>query len=204
MKLNSRWKRIVRAMPIFEWANSVRGFGELGLAVILAETGDLSGYPKKGHLWKRLGMAPFQGKAYSTHRRDGGLTADQWTAAGYSPRRRGEIYAVISEPLFRHQSTAHGPYRAIYDHRRASTSLVHPDWTKMHSHMDALRVMTKFLLRDLWREWRRAKSWVAEKPKRLMPAAGNSDAPKGAAKAISVVPSKAIAGLPSRRSRVAA
>src|SRR5690606_28745070 len=47
-------KRIVRSLPIFQWAKGVKGLGELGLAVILAEAGDLSGYPKKGHLWKRL------------------------------------------------------------------------------------------------------------------------------------------------------
>lgn len=149
-------KRIVRKLPIFAWAKEVKGFGELGLAVVLAEAGDLSGYPKKGHLWKRLGLAPFEGKAYSTWRMKGGLTAEDWTEAGYSPRRRAEVYAVISEPLFRAQSVAQGPYRAIYDRRREATAVAHPDWTKAHSHMDALRVITKILLRDLWQEWRRA------------------------------------------------
>lgn len=148
-------KRVVRKLPVFEWAKDVKGLGELGLAVILAEAGDLSNYPKKGHLWKRLGLAPFEGKAYSTWRMKGGLTAEDWTEAGYSPRRRAEIYAVVSEPLFRANTVAAGPYRAVYDRRRERTAEAHPDWTKAHSHMDALRVMTKYLLRDLWREWRR-------------------------------------------------
>lgn len=158
-------KRIVRSLPIFQWAKGVKGLGELGLAVILAEAGDLSGYPKKGHLWKRLGLAPYEGKAYSTWRAKGGLTADEWVDAGYSPRRRAEIYAVISEPLFRQQTVANGPYRAIYDRRREHTAAAHPDWTKMHSHMDALRIMTKSLLRDLWQEWNGRKA-VGEVPER--------------------------------------
>lgn len=159
-------KRLARKLPVFAWAREVKGLGELGLAVIIAEAGDLAKYPKKGHLWKRLGLAPHQGKAYSTWRTKGGLSAEDWTAAGYSPRRRAEVYAVISEPLFRAQSVAAGPYRAIWERRREATSIAHPDWTKAHSHMDGLRVMTKYLIRDLWVAWRRV---MAEAPDRAMP-----------------------------------
>lgn len=148
-------KRTVRKLPIYVWAKSVHGLGELGLAVILAEAGDLSKYPKKGHLWKRLGLAPFEGQAYSTWRMKGGLNAEEWTEAGYSPRRRAEIYAVISEPLFRAQSVACGPYREAYDRRRELTAVTHPGWSKAHSHMDGLRIMTKLMIRDLWNEWNR-------------------------------------------------
>ncbi|MDX0262927.1 hypothetical protein GOC60_17245 [Sinorhizobium meliloti] len=149
-------QRIARKLPVYPWAKSVRGLGERALAVVVAEAGDLSGYPTKGHLWKRLGLAPLDGKAYSTWRSKGGLSAEQWTDAGYSPRRRAEIYALISEPLLRGQTPVSGPYRAIYDRRRQRTAESHPDWTDAHSHMDALRVMTKYLIRDLWSEWRRA------------------------------------------------
>lgn len=149
-------KRTARKLPVFAWAKSVHGLGELGLAVIVAEAGDLGNYPKKGHLWKRLGLAPHEGQAYSTWRMKGGLSAEDWTQAGYSPRRRAEIYAVISEPLFRAQSVAAGPYRAAYDRRRELTATTHADWTKAHSHMDGLRVMTKLMIRDLWNAWRAA------------------------------------------------
>lgn len=148
--------RAVRKLPVYPWAKAVKGLGELGLAVIVGEAGDLGSYPKKGHLWKRLGLAPHDGMAYSTWRMKGGLTAEDWTAAGYSPRRRAEIYAVISEPLFRTQSPIQGPYRLAYDRRRELTAATHPDWTKAHSHMDGLRIMTKLLVRDLWSAWRAA------------------------------------------------
>lgn len=149
---------MVHELPVYEWAKGVHGLGDLGLAVLLAEAGDLSKYPTKGHLWKRLGLAPMDGKAMSSWRSSGGLTADDWVEAGYSPRRRAEIHACIADPMFRLQTMVDGPYRAIYDRRRAATALSHPDWTKGHSHMDALRVMTKYLVRDLWREWNRAAS----------------------------------------------
>lgn len=45
---------------------------------------------------------------------------------------------------------ARSPYRAVYDQRRAHTALTHPDWTLGHSHNDALRVVAKRVLRDLW------------------------------------------------------
>lgn len=159
-------KRQARKLPVFAWAKEVKGLGELGLAVIIAEAGELAKYPKKGHLWKRLGLAPHEGRAYSTWRTKGGLSAEDWTAAGYSPRRRAEVYAVIEDPLLRAQTVAKGPYRAIYERRKASTEVAHPDWTPMHRHRDAQRVMTKYLIRDLWVAWRRV---VAQAPDRAMP-----------------------------------
>lgn len=160
-------EKAVRKLPVYPWVKSVRGLGDLSCAVILAETGDLSNYPDKGRLWKRLGLSPRDGKAMSTWRREGGLTAEEWTDAGYAPRRRAEVFAMM-DPLFRAQAESAdketgailrpaGLYRTVYDARKARAGLAHPDWTKMHLHMDALRVMTKHAIRDLWREWRRAE-----------------------------------------------
>lgn len=159
-------KRAAKKLPVYTWAKDVKGLGELGLAVLVGEARDIGAYPEKGHLWKRLGLAPYGDKAMSTWRMKGGLSADEWIAAGYSPRRRAEIYSVIGDPLFRAQSVAKGPYRARYDARRARTAETHPDWTKAHSHNDALRVMTKHLVRDLWVAWRRA---VGEAPSEAIP-----------------------------------
>lgn len=157
-------KRIAKRLPVYPWAKQVRGLGELGLAVIVGETGDLGNYSNPGKVWKRLGLAPFEkdgiSMAASNWRRKGGLSAEDWTVLGYSPGRRAEIYAVIGDPLFRAQSVVVGPYRQRYDQRRARTAETHPDWTKGHSHGDAVRVMTKELLRDLWVAWREATAGV--------------------------------------------
>ena len=181
-KIERDMRRAARRLPAAEWAGGVRGLGELALAVLVAEAGDLSLYPAKGHLWKRLGLAPHGGKAYSSWRASGGLDAAHWTdEAKYSPRRRAEIYACIDEPLFRSQSAAEGreagPYRQVYDRRRAATAATHPDWSKLHSHRDALRVMTKAAVRDLWKEWNRRQTneAVPARDKRSMPVGASGE-----------------------------
>lgn len=151
-------KKITRKLTVWtSWGKSVRGLGELGLSVIIAETGDLANYSNPAKVWKRLGLAPFQKgtltMAAATWRSKGGLTAEDWTSYGYSPRRRAEIHSCVGDPLFRHQTMASGIYRVIYDKRRAHTATTHADWTKAHSHNDALRIMTKQLLADLWCAW---------------------------------------------------
>lgn len=165
--------RQARRLPVAPWAAGVAGFGERALAVLVGEAGDLSAYATRDKLWRRLGLAPYEGKAGKTWRlgREGALTAEQWTDYGYSPRRRAQVYALVDEPLFRHQTHRAGPYRAVYDRRRARTAETHPDWTKARSHADALRIMTKELVSDLWSEWRRAAGPVPEGASVFLPAA---------------------------------
>ncbi|MBB6308952.1 hypothetical protein [Xanthobacter tagetidis] len=162
--------RAVRRLPIHPFAKAVKGLGDLGLAVIIGEAGDIGAYAHEDPLHKRLGLMTFEGKAFSTWRREGGLSAEDWTRAGYAPRRRAEMFAVIGEPLFRAQSVAKGPYRAIYDTRRARTAETRPDWTKGHSHHDALRVMTKALISDLRSAWRRDGDCAPARDRRSAPA----------------------------------
>lgn len=146
-------KRAAKQLPAWKWVEGVRGFGELGFAVLVGEAGDLSKYPHPRKLFKRLGLAPFEGKAYSRWRVEGGLSGEEWTAAGYKPSRRAEIHACIGEPLFRQQTIITGPYRVAYDERRAKMEAQYPERKKAHLHNDALRIMTKALVSDLWAEW---------------------------------------------------
>ncbi len=180
-------RKIARKSPLWQWAEGIRGLGDLGLAVILAEAGDPGKYSTVSKLWKRLGLAPIvkdgTTRAASSWRMKGGLNAEDWTNAGYNPKRRAEIYSCIDEPLFRQQSgnadketgevtKEAGPYRLVYDARRARTAETHPDWSKAQSHKDALRIMTKQLIADLWSEWRRAGH--AMEPRRDLPASEES------------------------------
>lgn len=164
-----------------EWGKGVRGFGEASLAVIVSEAGDLSMYPKKGHLWKRMGLALVDGV------RQGGLAKNapkaDWIAHGYNPERRSRMWN-IGDTLIKPQ----GPYRDVYlarcayEHARAteagllvvaSTAEVIETWAKRglvavksprgvdpaavigagHLHRRAQRYMEKRLLRDLWQVW---------------------------------------------------
>lgn len=47
------------------------------------------------------------------------------------------------------------PYRIVVDERRQHTAITHPEWTPGHSLNDGMRIASKRLLRDLWREARR-------------------------------------------------
>jgi hypothetical protein len=70
---NEAEKRMVKMaceLPVWPWVKAQRGAGALGLATIIAETGDLSNYPNWKHVWSRLGFAPYDGCAGSTWKRD--------------------------------------------------------------------------------------------------------------------------------------
>jgi hypothetical protein len=156
--IEKEMRKMARKLPVWpKWGKGVRGFGELGLAVILAECGDLSNYANPAKVWKRLGLAPIEkggvSMAGSNWRRQKGLSKEEWTAAGYSPWRRSEMFAFFDDSLFRGQSKPVGPYRQAYNNRRARTAETHADWTNGHRNGDARRVMTKKFLADLWAAW---------------------------------------------------
>jgi hypothetical protein len=153
-------ERIAETLAVWAACSEVAGFGALGLAVLVAEAGnDLSTYPHWYHLWKRLGLAPYHGRAMSSWKKHE-LTAKEWTDLGYSPRRRGTVAGDIGVALL--CKKASNAYGAVYTARRAHTALTHPDWTKKHSDNDARRIMLKALIRDVWRWWRDAGQRVSD------------------------------------------
>lgn len=150
-----RMRELAKFLPAYRWAQTVSGFGDLCLAVIVGEAGDLSAYPNKDRrarsgpacLWKRCGLAVI-GEERQRKKSD----ADEAARHGYSPRRRGTIYGDIQTPLF--FAKAKNAYGAVYAARRARTAETHPEWSKKHSDNDARRYIVKRLLKDLWRAWR--------------------------------------------------
>lgn len=145
--------RLVKQLPVSVWVAGVRGFGLMNFARIIGEAGDLSLYANPGKLWKRLGLAPIESKGKnqmpSTWRLKGGLTAEEWTLAGYSPRRRG-ISFVASECLLKLNK---GEYRKRYDEAKATFKEKHPDCKDIHAHKHAMLCMVKRLILNLWVEW---------------------------------------------------
>ena len=151
--LDKRMTAIVKSFPIYDWAKKQRGIGisqVIGLAQILAETGDLSNYATKERVWKRMGLACLDDG--TRQRRIAGVSKAEAIAIGFVGWRRA-IMAIIGENLLRAKNIK---YRAIYEKRRDHTSKSHPDWTVMHSHRDGLRIMEKCFLEDLWKAWRAA------------------------------------------------
>lgn len=163
-------RRLVRGLPVAVWAAGIKGFGELGLAIIIGEAGiPIGDYRSVSGLWKRLGLAVIDGE-----RQRKKTSVDEAARHGYNPKRRAEVWAV-ADSMFRHQwagakedTPAHavGPYGEVYGRRKAHTlpriaataDLAFTDlakWTPKRCDNDARRVMTKALLCDLWVEWRR-------------------------------------------------
>jgi len=181
--IEAEMKKLAKQLPVYFWAKGVAGLGEIGLAVIIGEAGDISRFPNVRHLWKRLGLAPFEknGETRAMSQWHGNqLDTDEWIQCGYNGKRRAEIYACVGESLGKHQlgsaakagtdfSIAKGPYGHVYVARRNRCILAHPDWSRGHLHGDAMRVMTKAVIKDLWREWNSCEGiemlqdkWAAE------------------------------------------
>jgi hypothetical protein len=170
-------KSLAVKLPVWAaFAKEIRGFGELGLAVIIAETttpeGNLSNYSSVGKLWKRLGLAVIDGRRQGNPGKD--ATDNDWITHGYNRQRRAEMWAFFSDILFRAQWAADkdedgknpkdsgkpvaiaahplGRYGEVYAERKAW--MLARDLTLGHAHNDARRYMTKRLLKHLWQAWR--------------------------------------------------
>jgi hypothetical protein len=167
---------LARQLPAHPWISSVPGAGALGLATIVAEAGDLSNYPSVAKLWKRLGFAPYDGHAGSTWKRETwrsrSLTDKEWIEHPFSGEKYG-LMRQIATWLWAKQwigkaktgtgvGAPNGPYGEIYAARRAKTAVAHPDWSDGHAHSDALRIMMKKFLCDLWLAWRAAERAESE------------------------------------------
>jgi hypothetical protein len=162
-------ERLARLLPVWvTFGEGIRGFGARSLAVIIAETGDLSRYADPAKLWKRMGLAVLHGVRQGGLRK--GADAAAWIAHGYNAHRRSFMF-VIGDVLIKQQN----PYRALYVRRKtierakaAAAGLTVVPAAKIpekrkaefmsdgHVHRRAQRYMEKRLLRDLWRAWRRA------------------------------------------------
>jgi len=171
-------EQLVRQLPIAKWFEGddddssgnggIRGIGALGVATIIAETGDLSNYPNVGKVWKRLGFAPYDGFAGSSWKRESwrprALSKEEWIDNPFSGQRYALIFQVglwLRNAQWIGKSKTddgkgkpNGFYGEVYAKRRAHTAATHPGWSDGHADKDAIRVMMKEFLKRLWLAWR--------------------------------------------------
>lgn len=111
--------KLAKELPVYEWASQIRGFGDVGLATIVAEAGDPSNYSNPAKLWKRMGVGLGQG-GNGEWVRQGGLSKSAgsglWIEHGYNRQRRSRMWNV-GAALFK--ANAGGEYRALYLERKA-------------------------------------------------------------------------------------
>lgn len=134
---------------ILSFVHATKGFDIDSLAKVIGEAGNLADYSNPGKLWKRFGLAPYQGQLPSTWRKFGGLKADDWKAVGYNPRRRSVAY-IFGECMMKQND---GEYRERYEEARRVAAEKHPDWKPIRSHRHGMAMATKRLLRNLWCVW---------------------------------------------------
>jgi hypothetical protein len=143
---------LVKPLPVMGWVAGVKGLGLPSVAAIIGEAGDLANYSNPGKLWKRMGLAVFDGKAQGKR-----SDAAEALRHGYNPARRSEMH-VVGDCLVR----AGGPYADLYRARKA-VEMEREGVTKMHAHKRALRYIEKRLLREMWQAWRGTQSLLDAK-----------------------------------------
>lgn len=168
--------RQLRAHPLGAWIKAQVGIGAKQGARLLAAIGDpywntLYDRPRTvSELWAYCGLhvlpasqtaadlqTAFADGAQISHPDHPFADAQNGLVGVAAKRRKGQranwsttakmrAYLVASSCI----KKAASPYRPVYDQRRAHTAVTHPEWTPGHSHNDALRVVSKAILRDLW------------------------------------------------------
>lgn len=154
-----------------EFGKPIRGFALKSLSSLIGEAGDPAQYRSESALWKRFGLAPITiekdgaliSKAPSTWRKRGGLTADQWTAAGDDGGKRFAWLFVISDCFIKQND---GKYRAKYDARKAIEKERDPEIKPIIAERRARRAMLKLFIRDFYRfAKRRTAGVIIRQPK---------------------------------------
>lgn len=177
----SKMTRLAMSLPVWPWCEPIRGFGALGLAIIVAEcagqdAASLSDYATKSKVWKRLGLAVIDGVAQGRMSKEisGKDRKEAWIKRGYSPMRRSAVWTIGHSLCMQNGD---GKYRSAYltrkeyERQRAEEIglIVAPAGKIPKSrqaeymsvgHIDrrAQRYMEKLLIRDLWNAWREATS----------------------------------------------
>lgn len=126
--------KAAKTLPVMDWVRhpDQRGFGELFLAIVIGETGDLNLYENPAKVWRRMACAPweFDGRCLmgATWRsgKEGRLPSEEWEKYGYSPRRRSISY-LIGESLVK-SNGVNGPYRRRWLEAKVRAAETHPEW----------------------------------------------------------------------------
>jgi hypothetical protein len=162
-----------RRLPIAHMVENVKGLGYLGLAIIVAEAGDIGAYANVQNLFKRLGLGVFGDRRQGNPEGDGEEKRQGYIAHGYNPHRRSEIWTITHSLLMGQLRGAGdagpGPYGAIYAAKKAEYAASERGWSPKHIDNAARRYAGKKLIRHLWRNWRAAMRGAVETQPAIIP-----------------------------------
>lgn len=163
----------MRKHPMWtRYGKTAKGVGEKQLARLLAAIGDPYLKPVDGgfaprtvsQLWAYCGLhtLPADQPSLDTHSSSVGGVLNvaakrrKGQQANWSTEAKTRAYLIATSAI-----KTNGELRQVYDSRRAHTAVTHPEWTPGHSHNDALRIVSKHMLKQLWRA---ARDFYAEVP----------------------------------------
>lgn len=182
-------QRAMRSHPLGPWVKAQRGIGEKQAARLLAKIGDpcvnatAGTYRTVSQLWAYCGLHVVAGgdpghTALDTQHPRAGVAArrQKGQKANWSTDAKTRAWLIVQSCMKQLDASCKtdtgiaehvegcgcSPYRVVIDQRRQRTAATHPEWTPGHSLNDAMRVASKRLLRDLWREARRCHGFADE------------------------------------------
>lgn len=160
--------RRMRQHPLGPWLKQQKGVGHGTLpARLLAILGDPYVNVATGEVRTVSQLWSYCGHGDATRKRRKGMSQAELLAMGHPDAKK--ILHLIAESTMK----SGGPYREVYDARKAATedrehatecvrcgpsgkpALPGSPWSNAHRHADALRIVGKEILRDLWLEARR-------------------------------------------------
>lgn len=179
---NLNLQRLMRKHPLGPWVKAQRGIGDKQAARLLGVIGDPYWHAAEdrprtvSELWAYCGLhtLPARPLPHDPHRTVAGgeynvaARRRKGQQANWSDDAKKRAWLIAASCL-----KAGGPYREVYDTRKAATegrehavecircgpsgkpAQPGTPWSDGHRHADALRITSKTILRDLWREARR-------------------------------------------------
>lgn len=158
--IEKRMRKLARQLPVWQWAEGIRGLGDLRLAVIVGECGDIGSYKSVSALWKRMGLAVINGERQRKKAGDDGIIH------GYNPERRAIAYVMGTEIIKAQirvvkdddgkatdERNSLGHLGALYLDRKAH-EITLEGITKAHANNRAARYMVKRVFREMYAAWK--------------------------------------------------
>lgn len=188
-KVELKLAKLARDLPVYDWAKSVSGFGDVSLAAVVGECAIGPGeYRTVSALWKRMGMAVFDGQ------RQRKVSGDAAIEQGYNPTRRSLMWNIgccLIKAQIRSEKDekgkkvegseyAIGEYGQLYLDRkqylRERSEVAEQPMPPFMLHKNAQRYIEKRLLRELWKAWRRGGPVIGRNPSMPCPPSSPSSA----------------------------
>ena len=159
--------------PMGSWLASQKGVGDKQAARLLSLIGDpywhvVHDRPRTvSELWAYCGLhtLPVTGgdqAACDTQWQTVAARHRKGQQSNWSTQAKTRTYLIAAKcvmfdgvPDKNGRPRARSPFRDTYDARKARTLETHPDWTDGHRHADATRIVSKEILKQMWREARR-------------------------------------------------